>query len=105
MNDNCKFPQVDELVFDKVIRLCKNANVINGNDIERKSLRYLWLKTVIEIHLSALRITSQIDVDEDVKYDFEYFFKFSDEISKMIAESVASRLLNSLPEYPVSYKK
>jgi len=105
MNNNKDFPQVDELVFNKVIKVCKNANVISDDDIIKKSLRYLWLITVVEIHLSALRINSQIDVDEDVKYDFEYFFKFSDEISKIIAESVASKLLDSLPEYPISYKK
>lgn len=102
MHNNCNFPQVDDLVYGKVIEICKKANLINDNDVDKNSLRYLWLKTVIEIHLSALRITSQINVDEDVNFDFDYYFKFADEISKTISENVASKLLSSLPKYPVS---
>ncbi|MEC6799286.1 hypothetical protein VXS03_19755 [Photobacterium sp. S4TG1] len=84
-------------ILSLIVKYCENVRFINSQDINDKTNKYEWLCSVVDIHLTAIMLTDQID-GNDIPMNSEMIKEDNEAKAKQILESIVFKLVSASPK-------
>ncbi|EGU38791.1 hypothetical protein VII00023_14956 [Vibrio ichthyoenteri ATCC 700023] len=84
-------------ILSLIVQHCKNVGFINSQDVNDKTIKYEWLCLVVDIHLTAIMLTDQID-GNDIPMDSKIIQEDNEAKAKQILESIVLYLVAASPK-------
>lgn len=84
-------------ILSIVITLCENVKFIDDKDKVKRTQKFEWLCSIVDIHLTAIMLNDQID-GNDIPMDYEMIQEDNESKAKQIIESIALHLVSVSPK-------
>ncbi len=84
-------------ILSIVVSYCERAGFIDNKDEKKKSRRLLWLSVIVDIHLTSILLTDQID-GNDIPMNIEMIKEDNESKAKQIIENMLIHLVASSPK-------
>ncbi|PMN52655.1 hypothetical protein BCT31_13875 [Vibrio lentus] len=84
-------------ILSLIVKCCENVRFINSQDIKDNTNKYEWLCSVVDVHLTAIMLTDQID-GNDIPMDSEIIQEDNEAKAKQILESIVLYLVAASPK-------
>ncbi|MGF1908791.1 hypothetical protein L4C38_05005 [Vibrio kasasachensis] len=84
-------------ILSIIIQHCENVGFINEQDVKDRANKYKWLCLVVDIHLTAIMLTDQID-GNDIPMNSEMIKDDNEAKAKQILESIVLKLVAASPK-------
>ncbi|HGO5292929.1 TPA: hypothetical protein ACK210_002622 [Photobacterium damselae subsp. damselae] len=86
----------DNLIFERVIKLCIRKNIIKKHDKENNTKQFLWLKDLIEMKIDAMNI---LDCDDREIQNFEQALNLNKNKELFVVDKISEKIIEAIPNY------
>lgn len=84
-------------ILSIVISYCEKVKFINDKDQVDRTMKFEWLCSVVDIHLTTIMLNDQID-ENDIPMDYEMIQEDNESKAKQITESISLYILAASPK-------
>ncbi|TNY68240.1 hypothetical protein CGK63_21920 [Vibrio parahaemolyticus] len=86
----------DNLIFERVMKICIRKNIITEYDKENNTKQFLWLKDLIEMKVDAMNL---LDCEDREIQTFEQALNLNKNKELFVVEKIAEKIVEAIPNY------